>query len=333
MNKENCTYLTLDLCNSIKTNINTILFFYVFLFAVCTAKAQKIKALSNIDFEANEESQVMEFASMLTDIHSPRLAGTENYLNAAKWIQEQLNEYGVNNIILDPIDKKIRGWKLNHFSIEQIAPNYRRISGFPIAWTSSINQNVNSKLILIENIKSLDNFQNKYKGRVKDKIVLLKAPGDYSFLNRTVAERYSIEQLDEITKHKEVKPTLSYKFMKNYLSSVEDSIKHFYSILKKERTKALFVQSNRTLGVLKVEGVPFYNKDDELPVSSFVIANEDFGRLKRILQKNKEVRLKISQRSSTSYSADRNVNVLATIEGTDDLLKKEIIIIGAHLDT
>lgn len=307
--------------------------YYFLILCAFASHAQKPNLLHEIEKEAAEKSEVMKLTSELTDVYAPRLSGTDQYLQAVKWVDSTFRGWGYETINLEPFEEKIKGWQLQHFSLEQLAPNYRRITGQPIAWTASIEQTEDLQPILIENFESLRGFEQDYQGRLNDKLVLLEVPDDYSFLNKTIAKRFTEEQLLEEANNSKARPMPSFEAMQAYLLSLNDSIRAFYKILEKEKAAALFVQSNRAFGIIRTEGTPFYKPNDNEPVSSFVIANEDFGRIKRAMQLGKELKFRIAQQSMTSYSEDRNVNVITRIEGTDDLLKKEVVMIGAHFDT
>src|SRR5687768_17778824 len=59
---------------------------------------------ARIRAEADENSQIMKTMHYLTDVHGPRLTGSPNYENAAKWAIKQMESWGMKNGHLEPWD-------------------------------------------------------------------------------------------------------------------------------------------------------------------------------------------------------------------------------------
>src|SRR5947199_10675950 len=60
--------------------------------------------------EEAEHSQIMHTLHMLTDRYGPRLTGSPNFENAAKWVAAQLTRWGFKNAHLEPWDFGPPGW-------------------------------------------------------------------------------------------------------------------------------------------------------------------------------------------------------------------------------
>lgn len=62
-----------------------------FLFIGCSAIGHtKSQALSKINTEGFQKSQVMGLISDLSDVYGPRLTGTDQYYTAAEWAKTTL---------------------------------------------------------------------------------------------------------------------------------------------------------------------------------------------------------------------------------------------------
>ena len=63
------------------------------------------------------------------------------------------------------------------------------------------------------------------------------------------------------------------------------------------------------------------------------VSPEDYLRMQRLLQSKIKVQLELDIQSKTNSEDENGKNVIAEIPGTDPLLKDEIVMIGAHLDS
>ena len=60
--------------------------------------AQLVEAIRK---EGLENSQVMEVAAWLTDVHGPRLTGSPKLDDATKWATSTLEKWGMSNVNLE----------------------------------------------------------------------------------------------------------------------------------------------------------------------------------------------------------------------------------------
>src|SRR5688500_2191766 len=67
-------------------------------------------AIHQIKQEGLRRSKVMEYASMLTDVHGPRLTGSPALLAAGQWAGKTLRELGLANARLESWGPFGRGW-------------------------------------------------------------------------------------------------------------------------------------------------------------------------------------------------------------------------------
>src|SRR4029453_10222671 len=56
--------------------------------------------------EGMNNSQIMKTMHYLTDVYGPRLTGSPNHENAAKWAIDQMAEWGLGNGGLEPFELK-----------------------------------------------------------------------------------------------------------------------------------------------------------------------------------------------------------------------------------
>lgn len=159
---------------------------------VDTAMVKKIRN------EGLNHSKVMETAFYLTDASGPRLAGSPSLKRAQDWAVNQLKTWGLVNAAREPWGKFGKGWEVQKNYAAITVPYYHAIIAIPKAWTPGTNGLIQSNVVLIkaDTITDLD----KYKGKIKDKVVIIdtKALPERTF--KPDAVRNTDEQLDEMAK-------------------------------------------------------------------------------------------------------------------------------------
>jgi carboxypeptidase Q len=110
--------------------------------------------------EGMENSQIMKTMHYLTDVHGPRLTGSPNHENAAKWAVKQMETWGFKNGKLEPWDfskvsgagneKVVReGWLNEKASGHIISPVKDNLVFEVLAWTPSTKGTVTGQAINI----------------------------------------------------------------------------------------------------------------------------------------------------------------------------------------
>jgi len=93
------------------------------LFAVLTAacivavhagsqKKVDLPVIQKIKQEEADHSQVMKIGFNLTDSSGPRLTATPGFMRAANYAKQQLEQWGLVNVMLDPWGEFGKGWQL-----------------------------------------------------------------------------------------------------------------------------------------------------------------------------------------------------------------------------
>jgi len=121
----------------------------VFTLAAAYPSAQD--AAERIDTEVNAKirmeginrSQIMRTMHYLTDVYGPRLTGSPNHENAAKWAIERMTEWGLVNGRLEPFEFKTAtvtpagGWLNERASGHIVSPVKDNLVFEVLAWTPS----------------------------------------------------------------------------------------------------------------------------------------------------------------------------------------------------
>jgi hypothetical protein len=307
----------------------------------------------------------METLSYLADIYGPRFGGTPQYYEAAQWAEKRLVEWNLNNVKLENYPEAGRGWDVESYSVEMIAPRYMRVIAHPSNWSRSTNGEIIGEPLVID-YNDLEVLK-KHKGNLKGKILISVDNNERparnergsgiisdealkqlsSYLGKTRDGRkteYIGNRVSEELKHdeeaKNSEPTIERKIVDFLLEEgvaalIEPSTgrKDEPNIFGKQGVAALIEPSIANHGILHIDKKVYYRLWDPKPIAKFIVVKEHYGRMMRMLEKGVQPTLKLHSKTRFYEDPKYNVNVLADIIGTDLKLKNEIVLIGAHLDS
>lgn len=311
------------------------------IFASIHLFGQQNEILLKIQHETETNSQIMKTVSYLSDVYGSRLMGTPNYYSAVQWSEKQLRDWGIERTYLQSFDKGHRGWEVKSFQMEMVEPTYSHIIAYPLAYTSSTKGTQTGEVIYLSNLDTIYSLA----GQLKDKIILLGSfyekvrNIDYPFSKRLSSEelenaRNNPDPNDVLIGYHSRRSTSQVFSIQNLMRKQKEK---FFNFCRKQKILAIIEPSDFPYGILHADGnraVPSYmRKNDITPITSFVIANEHFGRLVRLINLGYKPKLKINVEAKFYNEPKYNVNVISEIEGTDPTLKNELVIIGAHLDS
>jgi hypothetical protein len=230
--------------------------------------------------------------------------------------------------------KPARGWQLKKFSLQMTEPYSLPLMAYPNAWSPSVKGVSNAEVVLLDAHSKKD--LEKYKGKLKDKIILMddiaifKNLPDQRFSPDAI--RYADSTLLKMANDLPVQPFLDFSFdsltmLKFKLCQDEQPLAIISGgYLGKDGNFALmssfFISNNE----FHLSGL----KEISNPVPQICISREQWNQLKRILVNNIKVKVELVLETVFSKPED-GFNVIGEIPGTD--LKNEIVMIGGHLDS
>jgi carboxypeptidase Q len=297
--------------------------------------------LQKIRHVASLNSSVPGSMTMLSDVIGPRLLGTAAYNRAATWSKNKLKSFGADTAFFESFGSQYRGWRVRSFNIEMTTPSYMHLIAYPLAYTQSTRGTIEAAVVYVAERDQLKTL----KGKLKGKIVLL---GDTytpfhtspQILSETLTKDILTQARDNPDPNDRLIGYHSRRSTQQAITAQEArrlKQKVFFDFCALEGVAALIEPSDYPYGILHADGngnIPAYNKvNDTRPIPSFVIANEHFGRLVRLLKSGITPKLKVNLQTTFNYNPEFNVNVIADIKGADDKLSKQQVIIGAHLDS
>ncbi|WP_333818532.1 M20/M25/M40 family metallo-hydrolase [Ohtaekwangia sp.] len=300
--------------------------------------------VSKIKDEGLNRSKVMDILSMLTDVHGPRLTNSPGYKKAANYAKSSLELWGVQNVHFDTWEEDFgRGWQLKKFSLQNLSPVYFPVIAYPKAWSPGIKGTVEAEAVYLD-IKKEEDI-NKYKGKLKGKIVLFSLPTPVKPGFKPDATR-----LNDSTLLQMANADISESFGGRRFQAPTEPQRLAYlkwDLCQKEGAIAVIEASPATRledGTLTVSAatVPYpaetpfskrvsaYKADVPKILPQVVVAAEHYNRMIRQIEKGQTVKLELTLETEFTPSAP-GFNVIGEIPGTD--LKDEVVMFGAHLDS
>jgi carboxypeptidase Q len=341
------------------------------VFLLCSASLfaqgdpKTLEAVGKIKGEAFDRSQVMDTLSYLSDVYGPRLTASPEFNEAARWASERLKSYGLSNVHLESWGPFGRSWSVESYAVDMVSPRYSHLVASPLAWSSPTNGVVKGEVMLVplpgreydlkKRAAQVDAFEAKWKGKLKGKIILTTAPKASSPRSEPNFHRYTDAELGDVAKSPEPMKRNkidwdNFEFPEDresqgklFMSMSEADIDQFI-----ERIDAI---TNRLNKFLVEEGVAAVIRTDSRAVDgmnfaeaagsekaantpappTFVVDEEQYTRITRLLEKNIPVTVSAALKVKTSSSDEMGNNILAEIPGTSKA--GEVVMVGGHFDS
>jgi hypothetical protein len=270
--------------------------------------------LQRIRTEA-ERSQVMALFDHLVTAIGPRLTGSPEYRAAADWSRETLASFGLANAKLEPFEFG-RGWVLDKLVVEMVEPRYMPLNGYVEAWSASTTGEILAAPVFIGGTSAA--AVTAVKATLAGGIVLAQ-PMVVDFVRE---DRPQPAASASPVRHG--MPPMPRQPNPHQADSQEVT-----QILRESRPGVVIRTSPGEHGTVFVLG----RDQRENAVPSVVLAAEHYNMVARMVERGMPVKLRVNVQTRFLTDDTRSYNVLADIPGTDPVLKEEIVLLGAHLDS
>jgi hypothetical protein len=316
--------------------------------------AKTTEVYAAIRKEGMENSKVMNTIHIFTDLFGPRLTGSPNHVNAAKWAAREMRSWGFDFTGLEPWDFGHPGWVNERNTGLMLTPVQDTLTYEVLAWTPStkgvaISDAVsivlptfpaanNPQVMQMPTQEELTAYLDSVKSQVNGKIVLVGKP---AFIDQTgtpapkrIPDEDAKKRYDPSTPQPQGPPggpggpRPSVAPRPNALTAAQVN-----EIVDK------FMVDNNVLVRINDAGMDhglvraFNNRTFDITrvVPTVVMRNDDFGRIYRLLQDKTPVKLEFDIRSRIVPDGVTSYNVVGEIAGSDK--KDEVIMLGGHLDS
>ena len=307
-----------------------------------------LHALNQIKNEAFQHSQAMENLFYISEVYGPRVNNSRNHRAAAEWAMKQMKDWGLQNVHLEQWGPFGDGWQIKKYYGALESPAYASLIGFPLAWTPGTNGPVTAEAVLAP-LHSKADFE-KYKGKLKGKIVLIFDPRELTLHTEAEARRLTAEEVADRTKTPDPsrngfgappgmrvpEPPRPGEYTPSTLSTAAPTGR---------------VLRNQVNEFLKAEGAavaltPGYNGDGGTIFASYggsqdpkdpvgppmaAITPEQYNRICRLLQHGITPKLTFDIEVEYQKEDQMGFNVIGEIPGTTKA--DEVVMVGGHFDS
>ncbi len=309
------------------------------------------ETIDKIKDEGMNRSQVMNHMSYLTDVIGARLTGSPGLKRANEWTRDTMAKWGLQNAQLEAWGPFGRGWTLNNFSAEITSPYNIPLIAYPKAWSPSTKGTVTSDVVFFE-VKTEADF-DKYKGKLKDKIVLVSDIRDTPADFKGMGVRYSDEELTkmETPQPPQQRAQMTDEQRQRFMQQQQVSSKRAAFLLNEGVAVVIDNSREGSGGTIFVQGatvvqpVPTSPQDrptrlapqskdaDGKILPQVTVASEHYNRMIRMIKQGANLKMAVNIQAEYNDKDMMSYNTVAEIPGTDPKLKDEIVMLGGHIDS
>ena len=305
-------------------------------FAALAQEKVDLDMMKKIREEGLQRSQVMDIAFNLTDKSGNRLTNSAGYERAANYAKEALTSWGVANATLDAWGEFGKGWDLEKAYIAITAPYYKPIHAWPKTWTSG-TKGLKKADVMLVSVKDSASIE-MYRGQLKNKILIVDQLTDYKQSFRADAVRFTDSQLARMAAAVPPPVNSGGPATAQQFRGTPNPVVRAMALLKimaqKEGAVGMFTTSTRNHdGTIFAQGGGAYKGTDPENFLDMALGIEDYNTILRLVRSGTPVKMDVDVKTKFQTKDLQGYNVIAEIPGTDPLLKDEIVMIGAHLDS
>ncbi|MDM4766182.1 M20/M25/M40 family metallo-hydrolase [Pelomonas sp. SE-A7] len=299
--------------------------------ALAWAAKPEPEVVNAIRDQGFNHSQVMQTLYQLTDKIGPRLTNSPKMREATRWTQDQLMAWGLSNVHQEAFEFG-RGWSYDHANVDLLSPRKTSLQTIPLAWTPGTNGTVEAEVVYLDAVTEAE--LQKFKGKLKGKVVMLNEPTESEEPRREISKRYSSAELAEM-RNFDIKSTAS-QGQQPPVDSIEQRRKSNRfseardAFLKAEGVAGALFRSSWDGGLIRVMGQS-HRVGKTFPVPGLMLPVEHYNMLGRMLDNGQTPKISFNV-VARFHDEDVNAhNVMAEIPGQGD--KPELVMLGAHLDS
>ncbi|MCB0278057.1 MAG: M20/M25/M40 family metallo-hydrolase [Calditrichaeota bacterium] len=318
---------------------------FIMLFSLLFLQSQDkidLTMLNRIMLEATSSarSELDNIVWNLTDVLGPRLTNSPGGRKANKWAVNKLKEMGIQNAHEEIWGKFGKSWSPIRHSLEMISPYYEHMIAYPSAWSASTDGEIEGVPVLLDINDEAD--IERYRGKLKDKIVMIKEDLNYPSLSEAESRRYSQQDLANIQDlfydpdfYGDLSATA-----KLYRTELRSGLSIFFRLRAKIRD---MIETEGVAAVLSVSrksnrGTVFnsngasYQANSKNEAPELELLKEHYHKIQRLIERGIDVRLRLRSDCKIDTNNTDASNVVAEIKGAGKLAD-ELVITGAHIDS
>jgi hypothetical protein len=313
------------------------------------AEPVNLEVVHRIRQEASGKSQVMDHVFQLTDVVGHRLTNSPGYFAAAKWVEKQMNEWGIeaHQEAWGPFG---RGWDYTNFTARMTSPVAATLIGVPKAWTPGTNGKVKGE-VMVATIQTDEDIE-RYRGRLKGKILFMGTGRELALPTTAAATRRTDQELQGLIvapaggRGRGAPGTAALNAGRGRggdgrggggrggPGGPNDNFNNRLNKFLVEEGVLVVVglgNAPSEAGNVFVQAGGSRDAKDPLPPPSVALTPEHYNRVLRLLDAQIPVTLEFEIETQFYDERTDSVNVVAEIPGRGK--RDQIVMIGAHLDS
>ena len=264
--------------------------------------------LEKIRAEGMDRSKVLAVFDHLTAVIGPRLTNSPAHKRAVVWTQEILKANGMSAVHAEAFAFG-RGWTMDKVSIEMVEPRYMPLVGYPKGWSPSTAGKIVAAPVWLPGLEA--DALKAQAGKLKGAILMTSPVQAYAI---TADRPPATGDLKAPQPAPARPPQLNAERL---------------ATLKAEGVGVTIEPNIGEHGTVFVTGRDM----GASAVPTVVLASEHYNLIAALLQQKIPVKLAVDVQGAFDDSDKNTHNVIAEIPGTDDALKHEVVMVGAHLDS
>jgi hypothetical protein len=279
--------------------------------------------------EGLNRSQVDRLFNHLVDRVGPRLAGSPEYNRSAEWARQELAGWGLADARLEPFEFG-RGWVLDKFTLEMVEPRYMPLVGYPEAWSPSTPGEVLAPVRVLagQSADDVEATQAVLRGAA-----VMTSGTVTNFIRSDRAQPTSQPEAAVAAGRETGRGGRGQGQGRgrgrgaatgpSEAQRINTAIRAGGAVVQLKPSRGehgtLFVQAGRD------------NPDDLLP--KVVLIGEHYNLLMRLAAEGVPVTIRVNVQARFLDDDLNSYNVLAELPGVDPVLGREVVMLGAHLDS
>jgi carboxypeptidase Q len=295
------------------------LFFFVIICNIVVAQNKDSLIVQAIVKEANENSQLQNFAHQFIDVIGPRLVGTPQMQQAHDWAVNTYKTLGIE--ARNEKWGEWRGWERGVSHIDLIYPRVRTLEGMQLAWSPSTNgKTISAETIIVPDIADSIAFQ-AWLPNVKGKFVLISMAQPTGRPDYNWTEFGTKESFEKMKKERDAQT----EAWRKRLSKTGLAAKDLARALENAGAVGI-IQSlwSNGFGVNKIFGA------NTKKIPTIDISLEDYGLVYRLTESGQKPKLSV-RADSKEKGIVPTYNTVAEIKGTEK--PNEYVMLSAHFDS
>lgn len=297
--------------------------------------------------EGFQHSKVMQFGDALANGIGPRLTGSPNMEKANEWTRDTLTAIGLSNAHLEDWGDFGMGWQQINTWARMVSPDPEPLWMQAAPWSPATNGAVTGEIAYIPLQEASD--LDKWKGKLKGKIVLLGAMRPTPDITEALFHRYTDEELKEMEMMEQPRARAAGQPVQTLEQRLAERLRamrlrqHALKMFTDEGVIAIITPTRDAAdgggtGIIFDDNGANLARDAQKPENAVKIPNavmmiEHYNRLAHLAEAHVPVTLEVNIETKFTGQHEHGFDTVAEIPGTDPKLKDQVVMVGGHLDS